>query len=530
MTTQQTIYGKRQPESLNTPSKRLSEMKEYFRRQGHRAPASEIEGSRHLNAASSFFRSRPGVAVEESLRDFEAHGQRNGDGCGSGGVNKKGERVAWEGRRDATYHPPTSASSAASFAQHESVAESIGIMVPPNRDGVENGGRGWDDSAAVWSAASVAAGGHNGGETGIEFDAHTGSRGVQAGHINGAGSPTTAWWKDGPEPMVSAFPWDLHLPNPAPPLAPPHDSSEIRGVTESSMACATRASPSIVTPGSPALPDELQHSPLCRCDECRIAKVIAPHPRHRIPDQQVHPHHTGSFDTIIDGAGRSGGGWPGSGVLMDSASRVPYGGHRWGMNNPQDHPAASDTSWGFGSIGVYGTGVNGSSGDGGCPSGMSKGGGDPRRGGAPLCDTFLPSGSHSAPHETASLTNARVAPSHQMSAHLGGPEPLTRQTINHAHIGREREVEFGGIGALGDRGVKRARDNRRGGNLHVFADEWAGASNGETSPPVLQRGLSSGGSDSRSSVGGRTVKEQRSKKVWASSRRCRADGEFIRHG
>ncbi|CAN0359158.1 unnamed protein product, partial [Ectocarpus sp. 8 AP-2014] len=34
-----------------------------------------------------------------------------------------------------------------------------------------------------------------------------------------AGGSPTSWWRDAPEPVVSTFPWDLQLPNPAPPLA-----------------------------------------------------------------------------------------------------------------------------------------------------------------------------------------------------------------------------------------------------------------------------------------------------------------------
>ncbi|CAM9982529.1 unnamed protein product, partial [Ectocarpus sp. 12 AP-2014] len=91
-----------------------------------------------------------------------------------------------------------------------------------NDGGGGGGGRGGDGSI----------GGGDPGDVGsVEFDPQADCRAPvvdphhhqqhqhQVSVTSTAGGSPTSWWRDAPEPVVSTFPWDLQLPNPAPPLA-----------------------------------------------------------------------------------------------------------------------------------------------------------------------------------------------------------------------------------------------------------------------------------------------------------------------
>ena len=101
-------------------------------------------------------------------------------------------------------------------------------------------------AAAAAAVSDVAGGGANGGGTGVgnddggvgvEFDPQGDCRPVHTGQVAPGGSPTS-WWRDVPEPVVSTFPWDLQLPNPAPPLALSHAPVDIRELPESAGTTA----------------------------------------------------------------------------------------------------------------------------------------------------------------------------------------------------------------------------------------------------------------------------------------------------
>lgn len=498
-----------QPESLSTPSQRLSEMKKYFGRQEQVSTSSENEGNQHLNLTSNSgggggvaYRSRLEVAVDNGnfRGGDESHGHFNGSGNANGGDNRQADRTPWHGGCNPYPPPAVSTSTASTNTANEST--SVGIVDHPSRDGIENGGgRSWNEGAgAAWSATATA-GGDDGGEggVGVDFDPHTESRNTQSAHAIAGGSPAS-WWKDASEPVVPAFRWDLQLPNLAPPLAQRHDPTGIRGVLESSTTTGVtkHASPLKVTMDPPALSG--------------LGKPTSQHHRHRIAE----PLYTNfsSFD-VMDNAGVRYGARTGSGVSsIDSASRVTYGGQKWGINPPQ---VTGDAQWGLGFNGVSG---------GGSGRHFSRSRVDEtRRGVTQLFDSVNPSGHYPTFNNGAFPVHSREMV--QTSIHPGGAESLSRQDANPTSgMVREREIDGMGV-ALDGRVSKKTRVGKYE-DLRTYTD-WTGGLNGEESPE-LRRGFLAGGSEASAAVeAGMSEPPQKGKKMPASSRRCRAEGEFIRH-
>lgn len=495
-----------EPESVSGPSQRLHEMKEYFLRH-QRAPNDAHEHNRNPYFEGAVFRSRSGAIVQDNRRDdaAQAHGIGNGGGGVGGGGSKQGERMPWH---EGTNVFPPSVSTPATERSAEN-PPAVGVVSAPSGDGGDSGGRVWEvgTNAAATAGGHGAGGGNDGGDVGVEFDPQADNKAVHPGPVAAGGSPNS-WWRDVPEPVVSNFPWDLQLPNPAPPLALPHAPIDIRGLPESSNMVATGGTPQSAVPaaaGSLSLRGAQEHSPLCRCEVCRFGKA-AGHPRHRANEQlQQQPN---ALDMME--AGGRGGIRAGSGaVLMDAAARGTYGGMRWGMNPP---PSAAEVAWGLGS----------SNGSGGVTGYLaSRKIDDLRRGGAPPCDTFVPAGPHAPAYN--------VVPANPGMLHgtnpLGGPErfaPHESKSFSVAEDGGGADgVDFGARHAR----AKRARLIKQEG-VHLSSG-GIGVSSGESSSGQrLDKGGGRGGvggSDSRDATGGGRL--QRGKKTPASSRRCRHESE-----
>ena len=205
-----------------------------------------------------------------------------------------------------------------------------------------------------------------------------------------------------PEPVVSTFPWDLQLPNPAPPLALSHAPVDIRELPESAGTTAVDPLSAADAAGSSTLRGAPEHPPLCRCEDCHFAKTTAcggGHSRHRAAERL---HQPGALDMIDSGSG--GGIRPGSGaVLMDAAARGTYGGTRWGVNPT---PSAVEVAWGLG-------GRSGSGGGGGYLASRKME--EMNRGSAPPCDTLVPPGPHAPAYNVVP-----VNPRSMLHAPLGG--------------------------------------------------------------------------------------------------------------
>lgn len=485
-----------QPESLNTPSQRLSEMKTYFGRQEQVSTPSENERDKRLSLTSNSgdggaYRSRLEVAIDNGgfRGGGESHGQFNGSGNANGGGNRQADRTPWHGGCSA--YPPPAASASTVSTNSANGTSSVGIVDHPSRDGIENGGgRSWNEGAgAAWpvtSTATATAGGDGGGEggVGVDFDPHTESRNTQSAHIM-SGDSSASWWKDAPEPMVPPSRWNLQLPNLAPPLAQRHHPTEIRGVLESSTTA-----------------DVTKHA-LDPPVLSGLGKSTSQHHHHRNAEPLY--NNFSSLD-VMDSAGVRYGARTGSGVSS------MYGGQKWGMTPPQ---LTGDAYWGLGFNGVS---------SGGSGRHFNSRMDETRRGVTKLFDSVNPSGRHPSFNSGFPVHSRDIV---QASIHPGGAESLSRQDANPiSGTVRGREINEMGV-ALDNRVTKKMRVARHE-DLRMYTD-WTGGLNGEESLE-LRRGFLGGGSEAGSTVeAGMSERSQKGKKIPASSRRCRAEGEFIRY-
>lgn len=532
-----------QRESVNGPSQRLHEMKEYFRRIDHRAPPDGHETSHHRGHPyfeGAVFRSRSGL-IHDNRRE-ENNGQdigAGGGGAGAAGSRQGGERMAWhEAGRTGAAHPGSATSEA-----HAGDPAAAGIV---NDEG-GNGCRVWEvgTNAGAGSGGgggtSTAAGGKT--DDGVEFDPQADCRQVTmlptGQQVAPTGSPTSSWWRDVPEPAVATFPWDLQLPNPAPPLAPPHGGPAAavgRGNPANASSMANSGSLGISASalalrggsggggsggggGGGGAPG---HSPLCRCDACRFTKATHPN-RHRIIDPQSNT----ALD-IMEGSGRGGSRSSSGAVLMDAAAARAAGaygvGLRWGVNPPPE--AESCVTWGLGN------GNGGGVGGGGSGYLSNRKVDDARRGGAPICDTLIPVGPHAPAYHAATVS---VVPRGMLQHTLGGPERFTPPELFQPSPGDAGGSSMGKPGAFDARKsrAKRARVSKADAN---------GTAGGASGSGAVQRsvkreagtvrggaGASAGASKNDDAAGGGSGRGQKGstagKKAPASSRRCRAEGK-----
>ena len=265
-----------------------------------------------------------------------------------------------------------------------------------------DGGDGEDNGSSNIVGGGGAGGGADPGDVGsVEFDPQADCRPSVIGshhnnnHANvmvsaGGGSPTS-WWRDAPEPAASNFPWDLQLPNPAPPLALSshtggggsgssgggglQESSALGGVAggrgggsgggggpPASLMGGGSAGMSTIRGGGGSGGGATDHLRFGKPSPASLAG-LGPAPslgggghRHRGGGTaEQHLSQSGSALDILENGGNGGMRSGGSTILLDAVGRGPYGGSggggggigRWGSN--ASPPSATEIAWGLGS-------------------------------------------------------------------------------------------------------------------------------------------------------------------------------------
>ncbi|CAN0308844.1 unnamed protein product, partial [Hapterophycus canaliculatus] len=335
---------------------------------------------------------------------------------------------------------------------------------------------------------------------------HHGHHGQASGSGSGngtaavGGSPAS-WWREPPEPVVSTFPWDLQLPNPAPPLAlSSHTTAgnsggglhqetmlgEFGGGRRGGGSGGGGGPPASVMGGSTGVSTlrgsgggSNEHPSLCRFGKPSTSSLIGLGPapdivgdhRHRGAagvDHHLHPSSSPLDILDNDGGGNGGGsvrtGGSSSTMLLDAVGRRPYGssgGPRWASNSAP--PSATEVSWG---IGGSRSGGGGGGGGGGAGTFLtSRKLEETRRGTAPSCDTLVPPPSHAPTYDVVSLNSRSLLGIGGGSSGGGGGSASDRfmthdfKSLTMASTGDPDGFMFGGGG--GNNGVDPSCDMSR---------------------------------------------------------------------
>eukprot|EP00903_Cladosiphon_okamuranus_P006469 g6329.t1 len=453
--------------SVSGPSKRLHEMKEYFRRSqrapgggsghgqhddngsghgGHPEPKQEYEQDHNPrrypyfegSTSSSVFRPRgggsggggtanilPGLSGDISGNGFRREGSANdisigsqdqgngglgvgelGDGSATGGIDAgNGGRGGVYGKNDQQQrsnimpwqHEMINGNgySPSPVSQHQdggSGSNPAADVLPPVSIGgsLQNGGGGRNHNISNDGEdngnSGIVGGGTDPGDVGsVEFDPQADCRpsvigSHHNGHSNvtvstGGGSPTS-WWRDAPEPAASNFPWDLQLPNPAPPLALSSQTGSgggsggsgggVGGGRGGGSGAGAGGPPASLMGGGSSVMSTIRggggggggatdHLRFGKPSSASLAG-LGPAPsigggshRHRGGMAEQHLTQSGSALDILENGGMRSGG---STILLDAVGRSSYSGGggglgRWGSN--ASPPSATEIAWGLGS-------------------------------------------------------------------------------------------------------------------------------------------------------------------------------------
>lgn len=600
---------------MSGPSKRLHEMKEYFRR-SQRAPGGHGQGhddeheqghddehghgghhdhnQQHRypffeGGASAVFRPRVagggGVSVlpgltgdmnnnglrrEGSPNDASIASQEHGNsvvvgevgdgtiagiGASNGSVYSKNEQqqqrgsiMPWQHEMiNGNGYSPSSVNHHQGGSSNPSAIDGLpAVSIGGNlqngsssHNNISNDGGDGEDNGS--SSIVGGGGGTDPGDVGsVEFDPQADCRPSVIGshhhnHANAAvsavgGSPTS-WWRDAPEAAASNFPWDLQLPNPAPPLALSSHTggggSGGGGLQEAALGGGGgvggggRGGGSGGGGGPPAslMGGGSAGMPTIRGEACRFGKPssaslagLGPAPslggghRHRVgsvPEQHLSQSHN-ALD-ILENGGNGGMRSGGSTILLDAAGRGSYGGGgvRWSSNAspPSAPPSATEIAWGIGSSRSGGGG--GGAGENYLTARKLE---ESRRGQAPPCDSLVPPATYAPAYNVVPVNPRSLLHAAPLgvgcSDRYGGHEFKSLSMAS----GDPEGVVFGRTGG-GGRGdmprAKRARVMKREmESMHLSPSGLgAGLSSEEAAFGRLMERTSGGGGRSRGVVG-----------------------------
>lgn len=226
------------------PSRRLHEMKEYFQRQPQAYSESQQyqhQQQRHQFVDNASFRApcQQDIAVENSntvttngRRDDPSHQDGGGGGSGGNGGVSMVKRLLWTDGIKPFHSVTGSVASPPSAVLSDEPGAPTDVIVS-SQSGDDTGG---EVGSEFDPQADCRQGGVGGGSGVSHHDPDQATVSAAGSILTAAGSPTSSFWPDAGESgnANASFPWDLQLPNPAPPLALPHPPSlgSLRGSQE----------------------------------------------------------------------------------------------------------------------------------------------------------------------------------------------------------------------------------------------------------------------------------------------------------